>query len=306
MGVDRGPYRSVYCVLLNSPEFRSLSRDAKNLLTTLMLTDMANMAHIFVCDEGGLLTLSRQSGIPSRTLPKALRELSETHWAYHQDDIIWVRNGLRFDPGISLANENHKKGVLNILKSLPKSEIIARFCKYYALDMPSECHSNGPPRGIETPSIPLRNKEEGIRKKEEGTGSNISSQPKTLEDYKPEIQTIVNRFSELILENKPDRKNPDPKSEQWKTGTADAIDKMERLDKRKLPDIAAVIEACQADNVPRGKTKFCWAPNILSGNRLREKFDRLQDDLKAGIIGIKDDGNETVASFHGKDGQRAL
>ena len=81
---------------------------------------------------------------------------------------------------------------------------------------------------------------------------------------------------------------------------------MERRDKRKLPDIAVVIEAVQADNIPRGKTKFCWAPNILSGNKLRDQFDRLQDDIKAGIIGIENDRNKKADSFHGRDGQNAL
>jgi hypothetical protein len=80
-----------------------------------------------------------------------------------------------------------------------------------------------------------------------------------------------------ILENKPDRKL----SGNWLPKTESEIDRMIRIDKRDPDTIHRVIEWCQADNKARGHGKFCWALNILSGEKLRKQFDRLESEMMA-------------------------
>jgi hypothetical protein len=65
----------------------------------------------------------------------------------------------------------------------------------------------------------------------------------------------------LILQNNPNFKKPD--LNKW----AVSVDRMIRLDKRDPPTIRAVIEYCQRDEF--------WRANILSAEKLRQKFDQL-------------------------------
>lgn len=133
---ERGSYRATYSVMLDSPEFRQMSSDARLVLHTLKNSRINNMAGIFVCGKGELMTISEQSGIPLARVSKALAILSRYHWIYHADTILWVRNQLKFDPWVNLNNENHRIAVIKIISGLPKSSIIAKFCKYYKLEYP--------------------------------------------------------------------------------------------------------------------------------------------------------------------------
>jgi hypothetical protein len=51
------------------------------------------------------------------------------------------------------------------------------------------------------------------------------------------------------------------------------IDKLINIDKRKIEDVLAVIEWCQ-------KPECFWGPNILSGRKLRDKFDTMFGQMK--------------------------
>jgi hypothetical protein len=86
-------------------------------------------------------------------------------------------------------------------------------------------------------------------------------------DLSSEAVRLADLLAALIQNRKPDfvRKG------NW----AKDIDLMIRVDGRKPEDIEAVIRWCQADCAPRGKNGFCWANNILSGEKLREKYDTL-------------------------------
>lgn len=66
-----------------------------------------------------------------------------------------------------------------------------------------------------------------------------------------------------IQDNKPDASFSETTIQSW----ADEIDKLIRLDKAKVDDIAEVIQWCQKDDF--------WKANILSGKALRKQFLRL-------------------------------
>ncbi len=316
---DRGPYRSNYCIMFDDSQFRNLPRDAKQLLTMLKMTRLTNMAHIFYCDTGCLVTLSEQTGMTLEEVKNSIRILSEYHWVYYQDNILWIRNGLKFEPTYNPNNQNHRTCIQNILKGLPKSEIVVKYCQYYGFEIPFEWPSNGAPIVSEDYSDTIRSTEtetetntdtENILSNADASDSNKNSpkgkgkvKRKPLKEYHPEVVRITKIFADLIFENKPDRTYPKVRSPDWLTDTADAIDKMVRLDKRKLIDVEDIIRFSQADNEPRGKNKFCWAPNILSGKKLREKFDRLQTDMRTLGDAI---GFQKTGDFAGRDGQSAV
>lgn len=79
-----------------------------------------------------------------------------------------------------------------------------------------------------------------------------------------------------IRRNLPEFKQPDLQA--W----AKHVDYMLRLDKRDPEHIKAVIKWAQCDNQPRGDSNFCWANNILSTQKLREKYDQLTLKMAAG------------------------
>ena len=72
-----------------------------------------------------------------------------------------------------------------------------------------------------------------------------------------------------FLENNITENNPKfPKSESQRQRWAKDFDLMIRRDKIDADDIAEVIEWCQRDNF--------WRSNILSGKKLREKYQQLK------------------------------
>ncbi len=86
----------------------------------------------------------------------------------------------------------------------------------------------------------------------------------TKENYSPNSDEF--RMSQilfnLIRDRDPEHKEPD--LQKW----AIHIDRMIRLDNRKVDDIEKVIAWCQANEF--------WKNNILSTSKLREKFGQLK------------------------------
>lgn len=159
----RGEYRAIHAAIVTEPEFLSLSVPAKCLWFVLKLKlGMSGIQHLPAHQH----QLRELSGMTLQTIEKAKKEL-RPHWLLWEGDILWLRNGLKWEPKISLDNKNHRKGVLNHLSGLPAQSIVKAFCDYYELPdiyngkvdaMPLECHSNG---------IPYQ--EAGSRKKGKGT-----------------------------------------------------------------------------------------------------------------------------------------
>lgn len=83
--------------------------------------------------------------------------------------------------------------------------------------------------------------------------------------YSPDHLVVAEHLLARIRENKPDYKEPNLK--KW----ADDIRKMEQYDNRSLERIKEVIDWCQKDNF--------WCSNILSADKLRKQFDRLEMEM---------------------------
>lgn len=88
----------------------------------------------------------------------------------------------------------------------------------------------------------------------------------TYSTEEPEAIRLAERLYERILANKPNRKI----EKKWRTNWALDIEKLHRIDKREYKQIEVILDWSQ-DN------EF-WRTNILSGKKLRDKFERLEDD----------------------------
>ncbi len=89
----------------------------------------------------------------------------------------------------------------------------------------------------------------------------------------------------------------DPKAKAGRlpdtTHWARDIDKLVRIDGRRVEDIEAVIAWCQSDGC-------FWGPNILSGKNLREKFDTLYGQMR------RERGGTSASNSGNSQGRRAI
>lgn len=163
MGEERGQYRVIHSVLTESPEFLALAPDAKLVFYTLRCCKECNLACIFPFYPE---TLPGRTGLKSDRCQGAWDSLCDSLWIAYQYPILWIRNGLKFSPGISLENPKHVVAIQKIVSSFPKLEIVAKFCTYYGLPIPS-----GYPMPMATDTLPDTGKrEEVLGKREEGRG----------------------------------------------------------------------------------------------------------------------------------------
>jgi hypothetical protein len=80
--------------------------------------------------------IEKQTGLTREAIKKALDTLCHTGWIAIQGGKVWVRNGLKWDPNISLNNEKQAKAIKKILLGLPKSQLVKDFCAYYKIEIP--------------------------------------------------------------------------------------------------------------------------------------------------------------------------
>jgi len=118
-------------VLPDSPEFQELSKDAALLLYTLKVTMGPAGIDVLYDDQ-----LCERSRLSLEELGPARQELIAGGWLTVERRVHWLRNGLRFEPTMSLKNANHRKSVQDHLGSLPKQPIVNEFASHYDLDAP--------------------------------------------------------------------------------------------------------------------------------------------------------------------------
>lgn len=133
-----GTYRGIYSKWVDELDFQVLTPPARHTLLTLRLCPQNNAASIFRYYPE---VLRSQTGYPAEILDAALAELEcspslAAPWIYREWLVVWIRNGLRHDPNIRLADPKHKKAVERAVESLPKLGIVARFCDYYRIPRP--------------------------------------------------------------------------------------------------------------------------------------------------------------------------
>lgn len=141
----RGEYRAIHTVIVDTPEFQALSRDAQLAWFHLKLrlgptgidTMPAAEAQLAEGIEGDTHTLSHtHTHTHGHGLAEALRELVKGGWLLREGPVLWLRNALRFEPGLTPTNEKHRTSILRHLEGLPKLPIVNQFAEYYDLPLP--------------------------------------------------------------------------------------------------------------------------------------------------------------------------
>jgi ribosomal protein S21 len=97
--------------------------------------------------------------------------------------------------------------------------------------------------------------------------SSPSEKQQPSKKYGEEHMQLAEHLKNQILANKPDARVPD-NLDSW----ADTFRLMVERDGRACQQIAAVIDWCQSDDF--------WRANILSANKLRQKFDQLELQMR--------------------------
>lgn len=187
--MSRGVYRGAYSVLIDDPDFRALSSRARHTFLTMRWSKECGIACLWLLDRP---MLAKRTGYPVDDLVDILHELatspsSRRPWIYLDDDLCWLRNGLRYDPTTNLANPKHREGVMRTVRALPRSPLVRKFCAYYGLPYPFDTHRKAPRRPPDTPSIipspspspSPKHESESSRTVSHDTGSTATSGPDT-------------------------------------------------------------------------------------------------------------------------------
>jgi hypothetical protein len=132
----RGLWRAVYASLVDHEDFRALTPHARLLFFVLRLGSATTIASIF---HYYTEVLQAQTGLSSRQLASAFQELEQRPsqdrpWIVRDRSVVWIRNGLRFDPNLSMNNENHVLAIRRAVAALPRrSAVVQRFIAYYTV-----------------------------------------------------------------------------------------------------------------------------------------------------------------------------
>ena len=150
MAAERGTYRGIYSSLPDDPDFQLLSPAARHLLLTIRIMREIGPGCIWRWYPE---PIAHRTGYSMRRIEMCLRELETApgvngrpaRWIVREGPIVWIRNGLRWDPLMKLTNKKHRDGVLSAISSLPRLQIVLDFCNYYKLAKPFDSLSDGLP-----------------------------------------------------------------------------------------------------------------------------------------------------------------
>jgi hypothetical protein len=179
---QRGRYRGIYSVMVEDQDFLALSSRARHVLLTLRLGPLANAACLMRVYTS---VLAEQTGYRLAQVEGALKELQTRQWIIWERPVVWIRNGLRFDPYLRLADPKHEKAINDIIRTIGPLPIVAKFCEYYGIVWPFEGPSKGSSKGhgrpIEDDALHPQDPSKGHRRPSEGDAPHPRSGRKTRE-----------------------------------------------------------------------------------------------------------------------------
>lgn len=126
---ERGEYRGIYTVLLDGPDYQKLKPGARLMLLTLKIKLGSSGIGVV---SGMLGALAENTGMSVVQTTDALSELEQAGWVNTESNIIWLVNGMRYEPSITSQNQFHRASVLGYLTTLPRLKIVDDFKRYYA------------------------------------------------------------------------------------------------------------------------------------------------------------------------------
>jgi hypothetical protein len=143
---ERGEYRPIYTVLVHGADYQELSPFEKLVFLHCKLN--LNAAGIGVLYAS---VLADQTGLSDEQVRLALTTLEHRGWVRVERNVIWIVDGLKYEPSVLEANGPHRKWLARHVAGLPNLSIVNAFRARYASWFDS------PPAGpLEAPSIPPR------------------------------------------------------------------------------------------------------------------------------------------------------
>ena len=164
MSGEKGSYRSIYSSIWDDPNFQGLPPITQLVFVHLRTCPECNWPCIFPFYKS--LLQSRFPDIEPSVLDESWDALClpPSRWIVYERPILWIRKGLRFEPTYTPALPNHKLGVIAILKTLPKLDIVNEFATYYRLDYKVSTDGDTSPDEI-AHATPHEGKGEGKKEK---------------------------------------------------------------------------------------------------------------------------------------------
>lgn len=153
--MSRGSYRSSYESLVDDAEYQALSPLAQAVFHTLKLKLGQYGIAVFYTSmlEDIHSRASRDQIRDALCELEAQKANGARGWIKIERNVVWMVNGLRFDPSFTEANTNNRKGAVAFTKGLPRLAIVDEFLSYYDLTSPSVAPTNPLPTPSPTPGV---------------------------------------------------------------------------------------------------------------------------------------------------------
>lgn len=276
MKLQLSPYRKIVKKTWRKPRFRKLEPLLQRVLMYLWTGPENDHPGLYYITYS---TVADDLATDVETVKEWFAKLIKDDWFEYDEEarLIFFPKWWEYDPP---ANGNVVIGAYRYAADCPTSPLKFRFCTdlvTYAqrfnitLD---QCFPEGLPDDFRNRSL-------------KGIGIQDIEQDKEQDTPKSEAEAsevaageLTQLLATLMLVNKPDRKQPNVSGATWKKRTMEAIEKLIRIDGRDPERVKKVLVWSQNDNEPRGPGGFCWATNILSGEKLRKHFDRMEMQMQ--------------------------
>lgn len=260
-------YRPIYLNIWKDPDFERYTPNQKLLFIYLCTNSETTESGIYPIT---LKTISNETGISLKKVERILSEGLKNIYYDFENFCVFVKNFYRYkgkgNPKlIKKSIENNRRNI--------KTKLWLEFAKTYP-ELCSSLETLDKPfnKPLETLDKPLLKVDESGAFKGKGIikgnskGNISSSELKKVFDEESVEYKLSSHLFEKMKENNSNVKKPN--FQIW----AKYIDYMIRIDKRNPDTIKQVINWCQQDSF--------WYANILSTQKLREKFDKLFLKLK--------------------------
>jgi len=120
----------IFRALLNDASFQQLSPESRLVLITIKLLLPGWGIDVVPAVEAVLV---ESTGCPLATVQASLEILAVEGWIRREGNVVWLRNGLRFEPTATPNNWKQRQALHHHLAGLPRGALVDDFRAQYAV-----------------------------------------------------------------------------------------------------------------------------------------------------------------------------